>query len=103
MLMKLPALDVCCVSGLDIESQLIYCTGSLADRITGGPETSGFSIRGSAQADVPGFSIRGASREVNPKVKELFPSKFSNGESNDLFADKMRDRNTQRRRAEDMM
>ncbi|KAH0280114.1 hypothetical protein KCU91_g1237, partial [Aureobasidium melanogenum] len=77
---------------------------SLADRITGGPETSGFSIRGSAQADVPGFSIRGASREVNPKVKELFPSKFSNGaEPNDLFADKMRDRNTQRRRAEDMM
>ncbi|KAG9699308.1 hypothetical protein KCU95_g11583, partial [Aureobasidium melanogenum] len=77
---------------------------SLADRITGGPETSGFSIRGSAQVDVPGFSIRGASREVNPKVKELFPSKFSNGaEPNDLFADKMRDRNTQRRRAEDMM
>ncbi|KAI4851832.1 hypothetical protein E4T44_01891 [Aureobasidium sp. EXF-8845] len=77
---------------------------SLADRITGGPDTSGFSIRGSAQSDVPGFSIRGASREVNPKVKELFPSKFSSGaEPNDLFADKMRDRNTQRRRAEDMM
>ncbi|THZ95923.1 hypothetical protein D6C82_07384 [Aureobasidium pullulans] len=76
---------------------------SLADRITGGPESGGFSIRGSAQVDVPGFSIRGASREVNPVVKELFPSKFSNGEPNDLFADKMRDRNTQRRRAEDMM
>ncbi|CAD0024002.1 unnamed protein product [Aureobasidium pullulans] len=67
------------------------------------PESGGFSIRGSAQVDVPGFSIRGASREVNPVVKELFPSKFSNGEPNDLFADKMRDRNTQRRRAEDMM
>ncbi|CAD0017418.1 unnamed protein product, partial [Aureobasidium pullulans] len=66
-------------------------------------QSGGFSIRGSAQVDVPGFSIRGASREVNPVVKELFPSKFSNGEPNDLFADKMRDRNTQRRRAEDMM
>ncbi|CAD0056018.1 unnamed protein product [Aureobasidium pullulans] len=68
------------------------------------PESGGFSIRGSAQADVPGFSIRGASREVNPVVKELFPSKFSSGgEPSDLFADKMRNRNTQRRRAEDMM
>ena len=81
-----------------------FFTGSLADRITGGAESGGFSIRGSAQADVPGFSIRGASREVNPVVKELFPSKFSSGgEPSDLFADKMRDRNTQRRRAEDMM
>ncbi|KAI5257068.1 hypothetical protein E4T42_01302 [Aureobasidium subglaciale] len=77
---------------------------SLADRITGGPDAAGFSIKGSAQSDVPGFSIRGASREVNPKVKELFPSKFSSGgQPNDLFADKMKDRNTHRRRAEDMM
>ena len=87
----------------DISVTANFFTGSLADRITGGPESGGFSIRGSAQVDVPGFSIRGASREVNPVVKELFPSKFSNGEPNDLFADKMRDRNTQRRRAEDMM
>lgn len=87
----------------DISVTANFFIGSLADRITGGPESGGFSIRGSAQVDVPGFSIRGASREVNPVVKELFPSKFSNGEPNDLFADKMRDRNTQRRRAEDMM
>lgn len=95
-------------------------TGSLADRITGGPQPNGitlhsrptngsavssdFSIRGSATGDAPGFSIRGASREVNPVVKELFPSKLEAGNSakEDLFADKMKGRNNQRRRAEDL-
>lgn len=93
-------------------------TGSLADRVTGGPqhgvlhnrptngpaESDGFSIRGSATDDAPGFSIRGASHDVNPVVKELFPSKLGAGNNarEDLFADKMKGRNKQRRRAEDL-
>ncbi|KAF1355266.1 hypothetical protein BDV97DRAFT_100898 [Delphinella strobiligena] len=91
---------------------------SLADRITGGPQhgilhcrptngsaqSNGFSIKGSAADDAPGFSIRGASRDVNSVVKELFPSKLGAGNSakEDLFADKMKGRNIQRRRAEDL-
>lgn len=89
--------------------------GSFADRVSGGPQhgilhdrpinghSSGFSIKGSATDAAPGFSIRGASREVNPVVKELFPSKLGSGSSGrDLFEDKMKSKNQQRRRAEDL-
>lgn len=66
-------------------------------------QNTGFSIRGSATDSTPGFSIRGASREVNPVVKELFPSKVGGvSGGKDLFEDKMKGRNVQRRKAEDM-
>ncbi|GAB7348045.1 hypothetical protein MBLNU459_g6081t1 [Dothideomycetes sp. NU459] len=89
---------------------------TLADRISNPPKPElfpnkqlppiGFSIKGVADSSegAPGFSIRGASREINPIVKELFPSKMEAGGNNgkELFADKMKGRNQQRRRAEDL-
>lgn len=83
---------------------------SLADRITGAPDSSavrgrgtvraddGFAIRGAGDAQ-PGFSIRGASKELNPKVKELFPDKVAaNNAGKELFPN----RGGPRRRAEDL-
>ncbi|KAI9706264.1 MAG: hypothetical protein M1820_004839 [Bogoriella megaspora] len=56
----------------------------------------GFSIRGHAQNS--GFAIKGAAKEF---VKELFPLKTGNA-GKELFADKMKGRGAQRRKAEDM-
>ncbi|KAF2086095.1 hypothetical protein K490DRAFT_45214 [Saccharata proteae CBS 121410] len=81
---------------------------SLADRIsgTGGAtllQEEGFSIRGSAQADVTnGFSIRGAGTG-NTDVRELFPLKSGGSNSGkELFGEKIKGRGGPRRKAEDM-
>ena len=70
----------------------------LAERMTGGPsfgrlsngngasngQDNGFTFKGAA-TEPPGFSIRGASRDINPKVKELFPSKVGGNAGKELF------------------
>ncbi|KAF2223497.1 hypothetical protein BDZ85DRAFT_110280 [Elsinoe ampelina] len=85
--------------------QILTPKGSLADRISGGPEgrgnsqpneDTGFSIKGAG-----GFSVRGAAKEINPKVKELFPDRVGSGGNagKELFPGP---RGGQRRRAEDL-
>ncbi|KAK1770487.1 hypothetical protein QBC33DRAFT_555965 [Phialemonium atrogriseum] len=74
----------------------------LADRITPRTTTevsSGFNIRGLANkrgAD-QGFAIKG----TGPSAKELFPEKFGNNATKELFADKLENRGRRRQKAED--
>lgn len=82
---------------------------SLADRITGGPNSSGqrdgsddegIGFRGAAAQS--GFSIRGAASDAGTVVKELFPLKAGANAGKELFGEKIKGRGGARRRAEDM-
>lgn len=79
---------------------------SLADRITGGPnskqdEDEDVGFRGAASQST-GFSIRGAASDGSTVVKELFPLKTGTNAGKELFGEKIKGRGGARRRAEDM-
>ncbi|KAK1835956.1 hypothetical protein QBC39DRAFT_274148 [Podospora conica] len=100
-----------------VDDNTILASAKLADRITTRPTSippsggdslnirglasrvgAGGSGSGSGGADRPGLSIKGK----GTTVKELFPDKFGNNATKELFAEKLEGRGRRRQRAEDM-